>query len=163
MWISEVYNFDMENLCFRVDSPAVIYEKFDAELVAIHLDTGSYHSLIGAAADAFMLLTEEATAQELGEALREKYQGTQEDIVKALGPFLTALEHEKLIAKVEVRKPREPLRLEPGPTKLPFVPPSLEAYHDLQSLFLLDPVHEAGDRGWPEPLSAAPRVDDLQT
>ncbi len=152
----------MENVCFRVDAPSVIYEQFDAELVAIHLDTGSYHSLMGAAADAFVLLTGEATAPELAEALQMKYQGSAEDIGKALGPFLTALEGEKLIARVEVRTPRPPLQLQAGPVKLPFVPPSLEAYHDLQSLFLLDPVHEVGDRGWPEPLEAAPKMDDRQ-
>lgn len=144
----------MEAVCFRVDTPGVIYEKFDTELVAIHLDTGSYHSLVGAAADAFLLLTEEATAEELAEALQAKYEGRAEDLAKALGPFLTALEAEKLIVRVEVRKPRGPLQMTPESPKLPFVPPSLEAYHDLQSLFLLDPVHEVGERGWPEPLAS---------
>jgi hypothetical protein len=150
----------MDSACYRVDSPSVIYEKFDAELVAIHLDTGSYHSLMGAAADAFLLLSEEATAPELAEALQKKYEGTVEDISKALGPFLTALEREKLIAKVEARKPRGPLVLQADGARLPFVPPSLEAYHDLQSLFLLDPVHEVGDRGWPEPLDASRPGDE---
>lgn len=157
----------MDTACFRVDTPAVIYERFDTELVAIHLDTGSYHSLVGAAADAFILLTEEATAGELAEALEAKYEGSPEDIAKALGPFLAALEVEKLIVKVEVRTPRGPLQLQPETPKLPFVPPSLEAYHDLQSLFLLDPVHEVGDRGWPEPLATEtrpqPSVDKPQS
>jgi hypothetical protein len=153
----------MCNDCFRVDSPAVIYEKFDAELVAIHLDTGSYHSLVGAAADAFMLLTEEATAAELAEALETKYEGSREDIAKALVPFLAALEEEKLIAKVEVRQARGSLQLHTGGAKLAFVPPRLEAYHDLQSLLLLDPVHEVGDRGWPEPLGGAPSTDDSRS
>lgn len=152
----------MDSACYRVDSPSVIYEKFDAELVAIHLDTGSYHSLMGAAADAFLLLSDEATAIELADALQTKYQGSAEDIGKALGPFLTALEREKLIAKVEVRKARGPLVLLADGAKLPFVPPSLEAYHDLQSLFLLDPVHEVGDRGWPEPLDAGRPGDESQ-
>jgi len=152
----------MAPACYRIDSPSVIFEKFGDELVAIHLDTGSYHSLMGAAADAFVLLAEEATATELAEALTSKYQGNAEDIGKELGPFLAALEKEKLIARVEIRKPRGPLVLEAGQTKLPFVPPSLEAYHDLQSLFLLDPVHEVGDRGWPEPLAGAQPPDAAQ-
>ncbi|HEX3744654.1 MAG TPA: PqqD family peptide modification chaperone [Bryobacteraceae bacterium] len=152
----------MDNGCYRVDSPAVIYEKFDAELVAIHLDTGSYHSLMGAAADAFLLLAEEATALELAEALQARYEGDAESIHRVLVPFLAALEQEKLIARVEVRKSREPLVLPAEHPKLPFVPPTLEAYHDLQSLFLLDPVHEVGDRGWPEPLDAARPMDESQ-
>jgi len=154
----------MQTACFRVDTPAVIYEQFDMELVAIHLDTGSYHSLVGAAADAFLLLAEEATAEELAEALQMKYEGKPEEIAATLGPFLSALEAEKLIARVEVRTTRGPLRLAAQSPKLPFVPPSLAAYHDLQSLFLLDPVHEVGDRGWPEPLlGTEPTMDKPQS
>ena len=43
----------MPEICFRVNAPAVIHEKFDDELVAINLDTGVYHSLAGAAAMRF--------------------------------------------------------------------------------------------------------------
>jgi hypothetical protein len=33
---------------------------------------------------------------------------------------------------------------------MPFVPPSVAAYHELQGLFLLDPIHEVGEEGWPQ-------------
>jgi hypothetical protein len=145
----------MESQCFRVDAPTVIYEQFDGELVAIHLDTGAYHSLVGAGADAFLLLTEEATPEELAVALETKYEASTSDIAKALVPFLAALEAEKLIAKVDVRRTRDPLKLASAGPKVPFGAPTLQAYHDLQSLFLLDPVHEVGDQGWPH--AAEPR------
>ncbi len=146
----------MDSRCFRVNAPSVIYEQFDGELVAIHLDTGAYHSLQGAGADAFLLLTEEATVNELGEALESKYAASVDQISQGLVPFLAALEAEKLITTVEVRRPRDPLRLPVNGAKLPFQAPSLEAYHDLQSLFLLDPVHEVGEQGWPAALEAKP-------
>lgn len=139
----------MDSPCYRVNTPSVIYEQFDGELVAIHLDTGAYHSLTGAGADAFLLLAEEATASELATALSAKYDASDEQIAKTMVPFLAALQAEKLIAGVDVRRPRDPLQLPSSGSKLPFAPPSLEAYHDLQSLFLLDPVHEVGDQGWP--------------
>jgi len=152
----------MEDQCFRVDSPTVIYEQFDGELVAIHLDTGAYHSLQGAGMDAFLLLAEEATPQELAAALETKYDAAAGEISKALIPFLAALEAEKLIAKVDVRRSRDPLKLASAGPKLPFGPPTLEAYHDLQSLFLLDPVHEVGDKGWPHPAEASSGEDGVQ-
>ena len=151
----------MQDQCFRVDSPSVIYEQFDGELVAIHLDTGAYHSLTGAGADAFLLLTEEATPAELAAVLQTKYEAEQGSILRVLQPFLQALEAEKLIAKVDVRRTRSALQLPHSGAKLPFTPPSLEAYHDLQSLFLLDPVHEVGEQGWPQPLDAAQSKDGL--
>jgi hypothetical protein len=143
----------MSERCYRVNSPSVIFERFDDELVAIHLDTGAYHSLVGAAADAFLLLTEEATPAELAEALALRYEASAAEIQPALEPFLAELEKEQLVATVEVRKPRGPLQLPAVDKRLPFVPPNIQAYHDLESLFLLDPVHEVGDQGWPQAAS----------
>jgi len=141
----------MTETCFRVNSPAVIHENFDDELVAINLDTGVYHSLSGAAADAFQLLVEEATQREVAEALATKYAAGEDVIQGALGAFFAQLQKEELICIVEERKPRGPLQLPAGAAALPFTPPTLEAYRDLQSLFLLDPVHEVGEEGWPGP------------
>ena len=141
----------MAEPCFRVNSPAVIYERFDNELVAIHLSTGVYHSMSGVATDAFILLTEEATAAELAEALAARYAATSGQIVTALAPFLQQLQQEKLIVPVETPKPRGPLSVPGNESGLPFVAPSLQAFNDLEGLLLLDPIHEVGDEGWPPP------------
>lgn len=145
----------MPETCFRVNAPSVIYEKFDDELVAINLDTGVYHSLSGAAADAFELLTDEATQEEVSVALATKYASGTDVIYTALTPFFEQLRKEGLIHQVEIGKERGPLRLADSRSGVPFSPPTLEAYRDLQSLFLLDPVHDVGEEGWPEPKSGA--------
>ena len=69
---------------YRIASPAVIYERFDDELVAINLNTGVYHSLVGIAADVFQLMTEAASAQEIAEALTEKYAASSDQILDAV-------------------------------------------------------------------------------
>lgn len=148
----------MSETCFRVNAPAVIHEKFDDELVAINLDTGVYHSLSGAAADAFQLLTEEATLTEVAEALAGKYAADMEAIRTALTSFFEQLRKEKLICQVDSRKPRGPLQLEGAGSNVPLGIPALEAYRDLQSLFLLDPVHEVGEEGWPNPAPGSPEA-----
>ncbi len=99
----------MPEICFRINAPAVIHEKFDDELVAINLDTGVYHSLSSAAADAFQLLTEEATQTEVAEALATKYAATPEAIHAALTPFFEQLRKEDLICQVDVQKASRPL------------------------------------------------------
>jgi hypothetical protein len=143
----------MVDTCFRINSPSVIHERFEDELVAVHLDHGAYYSLTGAAADAFVLFSEEATAIELADALAGRYAATSEQILTSLHPFLEQLLREKLIAPVDTRKPRGPLRAAGSESGLPFVPPTVQAYHDLESLFLIDPIHEVGDQGWPSPPS----------
>ncbi|HEY3840379.1 MAG TPA: PqqD family protein [Bryobacteraceae bacterium] len=148
----------MPELCFRVNAPSVIYEKFDDELVAINLDTGVYHSLAGAAADAFELLTQEATQQEVSVALATKYAAAPDVIHSALTPFFEQLGKEGLIEPVEVRKQRGSLQLANSGSDVAFAPPTLDAYRDLQSLFLLDPVHDVGEEGWPEPKPGVPEA-----
>lgn len=136
---------------YRVASPSVIFERFDDELVAINLNTGVYHSLTGIAADVFQLMAEAATAEEIAEALTAKYSASAAEILDAVTPFLQQLQSEELIAAVEVPNARGPLKISTDETGLPLTRPSLEAYRDLQSLFLLDPVHEVGEQGWPQP------------
>ena len=141
----------MSESCFRINVPAVIFERFDEEVVAINIDKGTYHSMAGSAADAFMLLSEEATAGELAGVLSNKYAATSEQIETALAPFLEQLRNEQLIVPVEKRKPRDPLRVAGNESGLPFAAPSLQAFRDLEGLLLLDPVHEVDDEGWPQP------------
>ena len=141
----------MAEPCFRINAPSVIFERFDEEVVAINMDKGTYHSMAGPAADAFVLLSEEATAGELAGVLSNKYAATPEQIETALAPFLEQLRDEQLIVSVETRKPRDPLRIAGNESGLPFAAPSLQAFRDLEGLLLLDPVHEVDDEGWPPP------------
>jgi hypothetical protein len=145
----------MPDGCFRVNSPSVIYERFDDELVAIHLDTGTYHSMPRAAAEAFVLLPEEATVPEVADARAARHAATAEQIVAALEPFPEQLQNEQLIASVKTRKPRGPLRVSGNASGLPFVAPSSQTFPDLEGLLLLDPIHEVGEEGWPQPSNPA--------
>ena len=144
--------------CYRVNSPSVIYERFDDELVAINLNTGVYHSLTGIAADIFQLLAEEPSAVEMAEALTAKYSASPDEILDAITPFLQQLQNEELIAPIQPSKARGPLKVSTDETGLPLTRPSLEAYRDLQSLFLLDPIHEVGEQGWPQSAPNLPQV-----
>jgi hypothetical protein len=145
----------MADACYRINSPTVIYERFDEELVAINLDKGTYHSMAGSAGDAFELLSEEATLGEIAGALAEKYAATTGEIGTALAPFLEQLETEQLIVPVAIPKRQGPLRVAGNKTGVQFAAPSLQAFNDLEGLLLLDPIHEVGDEGWPPPAPQA--------
>jgi hypothetical protein len=144
----------MSDARYKINTPSVVYERFDNELVAIHMGTGVYHSMGGAATDAFVLLSEEASASELAEALASKYAATSGEILTALAPFLNDLQNEQLIVALDTREPKSPLRVPGDAHGLPFVAPSLEAFRDLEGLLLLDPIHEIDDEGWPPPAGA---------
>jgi hypothetical protein len=59
-----------------------------------------------------------------------------------------------LIAKSEDNA--ETVTLPPTEPKLPWAPPIVERYTDMQMLLQLDPVHDVSDEGWPR-VSAEPR------
>jgi hypothetical protein len=98
-----------------------------------------------------VLLSQEATAAELGGVLSRKYAAMPQEIEAALVPFLEQLHQEQLIVPVAARKLRDPLQMADGASGLPFTAPALLAFRDLEGLLLLDPVHEVGDEGWPPP------------
>lgn len=144
--------------CYEINSPAVVFERFDDELVAINLNTGVYHSLSGIGADVFQLMTEEVTAEEIAEALTAKYAASASEILNAITPFLQQLLKEELVSNVQAQKSHGPLKISTNETGFPLTEPCLEAYRDLQSLFLLDPVHEVAEQGWPEPAPHPPEA-----
>jgi hypothetical protein len=145
------HNRDVSVRYFRVNTPSVVHERFDEDVVAIHLEIGNYHSTSGTGADVFLLLADGASAEELTGALAAKYAATPDEIAKSLSPFLEELENAQLIVPTEAPTERTPLQIEGNQHRVPFAPPSLEVFKDLEGLLLLDPIHEVGEEGWPPP------------
>ena len=58
----------------RHNDPNVLFENFDDEVVAVHLGTGVYHSMLGTAGDIFAMLRTAPTRDEL-EAVRAAGEG----------------------------------------------------------------------------------------
>ena len=140
---------------FRLNDADMIFERFDEEIVAIQLQTGVYHSISGSGVDAFLLLPSEPTISELAKALSEKYRASVAIIEKDLEPFLEQMRQESLvIAQPDgARRPSQAAVSHSGPL-LEYAPPAIQPFRDLEELFLLDPVHDVGPVGWPQPKSA---------
>ena len=135
----------------------MIFERFDEEIVAIQLATGAYHSISGAGVDAFLLLSAEPTIPELAKALAEKYLASAAAIEQDLDPFLEQLRKESLvIAHSEGAHRGGQCSVSHSGPLLPYKPPAIQPFRDLEELFLIDPVHEVGPVGWPQPKLKVP-------
>lgn len=134
---------------------SVIFERFGEEVVAIHLGTGRYYSLPGVAGDAFLLLAQPHTVSQLAKKLAAKYDAPAEIIANDLNGFLNQMKDESLIAEERQARARsiEP-PVQPAEPRLPYMPPVIHAHRDLENLFLVDPIHETGEAGWPQPKKA---------
>jgi Coenzyme PQQ synthesis protein D (PqqD) len=137
---------------FRVNSPNVIHETIEGEVILIDLKTGTYYSLREAGAAIWEAIDRGAGLDAIEDALERRYDGSSDEIREAVQRLVGELECEGLIcADPDGATAGQPV-FEPGRgIRRPFEAPSLEKHTDMQDLILLDPVHEVGAQGWPHP------------
>jgi Coenzyme PQQ synthesis protein D (PqqD) len=135
-------------------SSQVINEVIDGEAVMIDLATGSYYSLNDIGSVIWTFIEAGAAQGEIVDLLAQRYDAPVDEIVRAVGGLLNRLQQEGLVVPVQAAavQPSPPAH-DAGATtgqRLPFEPPTLDKYDDMQDLILLDPVHEVQEaRGWP--------------
>ena len=147
----------MSDKRFKVNSPTVTHETIDGEAVIINLDSGNYYSLVGVGSFIWGLIDSGASTSEVINLIPETYQCNAADIDKGVQELLAQLQAESLIVPLEEANSLDPSQFslkqptENNHEKLPFNPPLLNKYSDMQELLLLDPIHDVDDTGWPKP------------
>jgi Coenzyme PQQ synthesis protein D (PqqD) len=136
---------------FRVNSPNVIYETIEGEVILIDLKTGTYYSLRDSGAAVWQAIEQGAGEDGIAAELRSRYDASEEQIREAVRRLLAELERERLIRAEEGEAAAAAPASGNGVGHLPFAAPVLEKHTDMQDLILLDPVHEVGAEGWPHP------------
>lgn len=139
----------------RINSPPVIHEIIDNEVVIIHFDTGNYYSLKGVGVDVWRFIEVESTLDEIISRIASVYQNGGDNIDEAISHFIDDLHKENLIEYIKLdsfsadsgnpHSTKQGLGIEKGT----FVPPVLNKFTDMQELLLLDPIHEVDEAGWP--------------
>lgn len=150
-------------ISYRANSPHVVSETIDGESIVINLESGSYYSLRGTAADVWSLVAPGGTAEATAAVLATRYAGAPFDLVGLVSAFIARLRDEGLVVESPAAREAAPdaseARVaEPG-ARPTFAPPTFERYEDLQDLLLADPIHEVGEGGWPTQLPPAARQE----
>jgi hypothetical protein len=136
---------------FRINSPKVIDEIFDDEVVIINLDSGSYYSADRTGLEIWREIKRGAGASAIVAALTAKYEGDAAEIDAACRRFLAELRQESLIVSTNDAPEisAEVAANRPSDAGAKFSAPALHKYTDMQELLLLDPIHEVDESGWP--------------
>ena len=144
---------------FRVNSPRVMHETIEGEVIVIDLTTGSYYSLRDASAEIWREIESGADEARIGAALEHRYEGPREEILAGVSRLLDELAAEGLIEPAGASGDTlvAPAAPPNANGRIPFQAPVLEKHSDMQDLILLDPVHEVDARGWPH--AAPPDVE----
>ena len=148
---------------FRINKPDVVHEIIEGEAVIVNFDNGNYYSLDDIGVEIWGFIENDADLADIVENLANQYGGDRTDIENGAHQFLTDLEKEGLIAKVEEdgnkTRARETGETEskPNQEKSLFKAPALQKYTDMQEMLLLDPIHEVDESGWPNVKTDIPR------
>jgi hypothetical protein len=147
----------MEEGGLRVNTPHVIHETIDGEVIVINLASGNYYSLKGSGADIWEVLQSSpgADVSTIAEAVARSYGRPGDALEGEIAEFVRRLKDEELVTRadsgdVSAIPPSNGGRSPEGGATT-FDPPLLEKYTDMQDLVLLDPVHEVDATGWPQP------------
>ena len=142
---------------YKINAPKVVFEVYDGEIIFMNLENGNYYNVINSAAEICNLIIKGRSCAEIIRDLQLKYVRSGEHIGSAVRHFLANLEKEGIFipAAPEInsntRDQTETAHVPDVPEKPLFEIPVLNCYSDMQQLILLDPVHEVGDEGWPNP------------
>lgn len=138
------------SLRYRPNTPKVIYETYDDEVVLINMDSGNYYSLNRTAGRAWASIERRATAQEIAQELRRDYACNGVQVEDELLRFVQELHQEGLIVPDEeaASVPAAPAAAAAA-QRPPFEAPVLQKFSDMADLLLLDPIHEVDENGWP--------------
>jgi hypothetical protein len=140
---------------FKVNTPDVIFEIYDNEIVLINLDNGNYYSITDTASEIFDFINHERSRDEIIKLIIDKYEGEIAEIVSSIDSFLEDLLKDDLIIQEEKLNVNVSFQDEKTSTwngeqgKSLFKSPVLNRYTDMQDLLLLDPIHEVDETGWP--------------
>ena len=130
---------------YTVNSPEVIEESVDGEVLIVHLGTGAYYSSDGAGEFIWRRLAAGHTAGETAALLAGHFalpaEAASATVERMLGQYLV----EGLLRERDAR----PVETVEVPPKAPYSEPVLNKYTDMEELLLLDPVHDVEEEGWP--------------
>jgi hypothetical protein len=126
----------------------VVFESFPDETIAVNLETGRYFSIDLVGAEVLELLM---SGRELGATIEHvavRYHTDPIVVELAVVDFARRSVAEGLLQPASDR-PVAAAFPAPEAAEVPFSPPTLTVYSDMEDLLLLDPIHEVDATGWP--------------
>lgn len=136
---------------YRPNSPKVIFEAFDDEVLVIDFDSGRYFSMRGSAFDIWQMLVAGCSDAEIVQRLAEHHGAQEHAVQSAVHEHTRRLLDERLIVESPENASCNECAIT---TQGAFAAPVMEQFTDMQELLLLDPIHEVDQAGWPK------RADD---
>jgi len=138
---------------FKVNSPYIVSELIDGELVIMNLKSGNYYSVRDTGVFLWSALEKGCGQDEMLALLTEAYNGDIPSMIEKSLFFIKSLLDNDLVSQAMVAQGpntwvADQIMGQPLLDKFTS-PPVLEVFSDMQDLLLLDPIHDIAEQGWP--------------
>ena len=138
---------------FKINTPNIVHELIDGEVIIVNLKQGDYYSLLNTSAEIWTEIEREQSSAQIVAQLTQNYQEEPEIIAQGVQRFIDQLIEECIITELAEDIPENEMFSHPfgnnGIDKPPFEMPKLSKYTDMKDLLALDPIHEVDETGWP--------------
>ncbi len=130
---------------YELNTPEVIEESVDGEVLIVHLGTGAYYSSDGSGEFIWRCAVAGLPASEIASAAEAHFGIAGAIAAAAVERMIGQYVEEGLIRDRNGRPAEET----PAAAAGAFEEPVLNKYTDMEELLLLDPVHDVEEAGWP--------------
>lgn len=134
---------------YVVNTPEVVAEVIDGELVAIHLGSGCYYHSNKSGSVIWQLVENGQSINEITVNLSKIFSIEKNKSNEIAIAFVKKLAKEKLIKKLsedeKIKQTKKMNKLK----SLEYETPTLKKHTDMRELLLLDPIHDIGDEEMP--------------
>lgn len=131
---------------------AVNHERLDDEVIAINLETGAYYALDDAAAECWSVAAAGGGTDEMAAVLVALYEVDAQVATSDARAFADELVTAQLAAYTDEAAPA--IDIPSVDQRKPYTAPAVLGYDDLETLLLIDPIHDVDEAGWPTPPTA---------
>jgi hypothetical protein len=132
---------------YQLNTPQVIFEAFDDEVLVIDFDSGRYFSMRGSAFDIWKMILAGCDGPTMCVRLAAHHGASLLAVQAAVHDHLGRLAAEGLIVAGQGEAANGACDLVGAGA---FEAPVMEQFTDMQELLLLDPIHEVDQTGWPK-------------
>lgn len=141
--------------CYELNDPSIVAETVDGEVMVMDLRNGVYYSIVGTGAAVWPALANGAPLHSIATSLARATDVTGERVARELDAFVARLVDEAILRPCPVREAPSGDGVDDQtpafPEGLAYSGLTFERFDDMRAMLLLDPVHEVGEFGWPQP------------
>jgi hypothetical protein len=129
----------------RIKQEGLIHDTVSGEAIVLNIETGTYYSLAGSAAEIWNLIGAKLSLAQISALIEHHYSAalTAREDVEA---FIATLLAEGLVFEDGDASGAPPEAFVGGSD---WRKPELAVFDDLQDLLTIDPIHDVDESGWP--------------